>query len=248
MNRNIKPLEIFQNSPTHDLWDHLSSVCKEHFAERTQGIKVLEAGCGRTWNLDLKGLKYSLTGLDVSKEALEIRKNQTKDLDEVIHGDLQTVDIPQESFDLVFCSYVLEHIDAADVVLERLFMWLKPQGLLVLLIPDRNTVYGAITRLSPHWFHVFFYRYFLKKKNAGKPGFGPFETYYRKIVSREGIVNYCALNNHRIKLEYGLKVNSKRMFGSLAPMANVTMKSLSAFSAGKLAHVHNDLVYAIEKS
>jgi hypothetical protein len=79
-------------------------------ASHCESLNILEAGCGRRWPYDLAGIKYTLTGVDVDKEALEARKNIQSDLREEIVGDLCTVDLGAEVYDVIYCSYVLEHV------------------------------------------------------------------------------------------------------------------------------------------
>jgi hypothetical protein len=64
----------------------------------------------------------------VLKEALRIRRDETKDLDEAIVGDLRTADFGQRTFDVIFNSYVLEHVPGAQQVLENFNRWVKRPG------------------------------------------------------------------------------------------------------------------------
>ena len=121
----------------------LSSFLKEYF-HNSDKVKILEAGCGKKWNLNLEGIDYELTGVDISKEALEIRKYQQQDLDIIITGDLRTIELNNAKYDVVYCSNVLEHINGAEKVLDKLFRWIKPNGFLLLLTPDKDTVFGFI--------------------------------------------------------------------------------------------------------
>ncbi|MGH9955766.1 MAG: methyltransferase domain-containing protein, partial [Pyrinomonadaceae bacterium] len=80
---------------------------------------------------------------------------------------------------VIYNSFVLEHIEDASQVLQNSTRWLKPGGIVVLKIPDPDSVCGFITRVTPHWFHVFYYRYLLGARNAGKPGYAPYTIDYR---------------------------------------------------------------------
>ncbi|UCF79208.1 MAG: class I SAM-dependent methyltransferase [Candidatus Eiseniibacteriota bacterium] len=226
----------------------LSSFLIDYFSSTQERIHVLEAGCGTAWNLDLGTLDFVLTGLDVSEEALELRQHQQNDLDEIVVGDLQTIELSDAQYDMIYCSYVLEHVSGAEEVLNKLFRWLKPNRLLVLLIPDRDTVLGFITRCTPFWSHVFFYKYIRRLPNAGKPGQVPFQTYYDKVVSRRGIHDYCRSRGHKILLEYGHAFNSSRTFGVFAPLLDILLKLIELISFRRLSSDHSGLVYVIEKS
>jgi hypothetical protein len=51
-------------------------------------LEILEAGCGRSWPLELAGIDYRLTGIDLDAEALRLRVKSVGDLHEAIVGDL----------------------------------------------------------------------------------------------------------------------------------------------------------------
>jgi SAM-dependent methyltransferase len=224
----------------------LSSFVQDYFSENADVINVLEAGCGRSWHLDLGGIKFKLAGVDISAAALELRRINEGDLDRAIVGDLRNVELDQEEFDIVYCVDVIEHINGADEVLNNFFTWLKPEGLLILVFPNRDTVLGFITRVLPHWVRVLYYKYVAGYPNSGKPGFGPFPVYYDKIVSRRAIHDYCYRHGHSIALEYGRPSHLKRL-GWLASGARVLFKFLQYLSFGKLAADHWGLVYVIQK-
>ncbi len=49
--------------------------------------------------------------------------------------DLQDVDLPDDSLDVVVCSHVLEHVPDTDRALDELYRIIKPGGHLLLLVP-----------------------------------------------------------------------------------------------------------------
>ena len=224
----------------------LSSFVQNYFSENSNVINVLEAGCGQKWHLDLGGIKYKLTGIDVSKDALELRRANEGDLDRVIVGDLNNVELDREEFDIVYCVDVVEHISGAEHVITNFFTWLKAGGLLILVFPNRDSTFGFVTRVLPQWVHVLFYKYILRNPNAGRLGFGPFPTYYDRIVSRRAIHNYCHRHGHHIDLEYGRQYNFRKL-GLLGSGARVLFKFLQYLSFGKLAADHSGLVFVIQK-
>ncbi len=224
----------------------LSSYLCTHFQQRTDSINVLEAGCGKSWALYLKDISLQLTGVDITREAIETRRSNEQDLARAIVGDLLTVQLGCEEFDMVYCCNVLEHISGAEEVVEKFFEWLKPDGLLVLVFPDRDSAAGFLTRITPHWVHVAFYRYKAQCPWAGKPGQGPFPTCFDRIVSRRAIHEYCRVHAHNILLEYGRPYTWKKP-KRLAPALSALFKSVQILSFGKLSADHGGLVYVIQK-
>ncbi len=114
-------------------------------------------------------------------------------------------------------------------------------------LPDRNTVFGFVTNLTPFWFHVFYHRFVLRRKNAGKPGFGPYPTHYDRVVSRDGIRDFCAKHQLVIREERGLGtyVIETRTRARLIRLVTIV---ISALSLGRLPWRHNNLTYVLEKS
>ena len=104
---------------------------------------------------------------------------------------------------------------------------------------------GFITRVSPHWLHIFYYRYVLGKEKAGTPGFAPYKTYYDPVVSRVGIHKFCEENNLTIKAELG-NAYWKPGHGIMRSAILAFKRVVSAISFGTLAWQYTDLLYIIQ--
>ena len=115
---------------------------------------------------------------------------------------------------------------------------------MVIRVPDPNSVYGYITRVTPHWFHVFYYR-LLGNRNAGKPGYAPYPVYYNQVISRGGIRDFCGKNNLTLLAEYG--------DGYWRPGKGIAMLLIhlikiiiSTLTLGKLSSKHTNLLYILK--
>lgn len=95
-----------------ELWGHESDQ-EERLAKLTfikmipQDVDtVLDVGCGdgSLTNLMVEIGKYDVTGCDISDEALKYVKTKT------VKGNIEKLPFEEESFDLVICSDVLEHL------------------------------------------------------------------------------------------------------------------------------------------
>jgi SAM-dependent methyltransferase len=217
-------------------------------ASSSAPLKILEAGCGISWPFKLAGIQYFLTGVDIDSAALEIRKNTLSDLDETIEGDLCLVDLGVEQYDVIYCSNVLEHVKNADLAVKNFVKWIKPGGIIIILIPDPHSVEGFITRITPHWFHILYYRILLKDKNAGTPGHAPFPTEYHPIVSRRGMRKFCNDKSNGVDLakEYGGTYIQPGQ-GAIRKLIKAFKSTMNILSLGTLSSKHSNLLYVIRK-
>lgn len=210
-------------------------------------LSILEAGCGRSWNLDLAGIEFTLTGVDLDPLAIELRKDKRRDLDVAIVGDLCRVDLPESSFDVVFSSFVLEHILEADVALNNMIKWLRPMGTLILRVPDRNSSRAFFTRLLPHAAHLWYYRHILGSKDAGKPGHAPYPTYFHPVIGRIRLQKFLADRHVRLLSVYGDGFRRDgRGMGRI--LIRGLMKLASMLSFGYLTADHCDVLFIAIKA
>lgn len=241
--RGLPPLKVSS--------DHRFSIpeLERLIRQKSNGhpLRILEAGCGRKWPLKLDGVPYRLTAVDVDRDALQARKTITRDIDEVFVGDLRTGDLfAPASFDVIYNSFVLEHIDGAEGVLDNFLRWLAPGGLMILRIPDRDSVYGFLTRCTPYSLHVLYKRYLQGLRTAGQPGHGPYPTVHDAVVSRRGLYSYCQARGCTVLYESGFSGYLPR---KLLPRALCGAAALSvwALSLGRLEWRYNNLTIVIEK-
>lgn len=209
-------------------------------------VRVLEAGCGNRWSLTPPSAAVHITGVDTDAEALRIRREVQGDLDEEIHGDLRTVALPAESFDVVYCSYVLEHVAGAEAVLDRFVASLRPGGRLIVRVPDGDSVYGFLTKHSPHRVHVLYKRYIERYPNAGKPGYAPYPTVYDEVVTLRGLRAWAERNGLAVLHEDGTNLYL-RVFGPLRPVVSAVLHGIAALSGGRLSASHNNVCMIFQK-
>lgn len=223
----------------------LSSFVKSYFSGVGRPLDILEAGCGKRLDVSLEGIPHRITGIDINRHALEFRQKRIGDLDIAILGDLRTARFEKESFDIICNINVLEHIDGAEDVVSSFLDWLRPGGIIIIVLPDRDTVFGRLVRVLPQWVHVFFYKRVLKAKYAGEE-FGPYPVYYDMVVSRKGIHKFCDEHEAEIILEYGRPYNLKKL-GSLAPLVGAFFGFIQTISFRRLSADYVTLIYAIKK-
>ena len=231
-------------------YEHIDQIqidaIRRHARQLGRPLSILEAGCGQRWTFDLSDTEYTLTGVDLDPVALELRKTKTRDLDVAIVGDITSIELPMETFDVVYSSFVLEHVERADVALKNFVRWLKPGGLLILRLPEPSTVYGFLARLLPYGAHVFFYRYILGVKTAGQPGYAPYPTYYHPVIGREPLCRFLGELGIRCVDTFGDGFTRGRESLRLR-MLRLFVKLTSMLSFGQLTADYSNLLYIAVK-
>ncbi|CAN4272596.1 UbiG 2-polyprenyl-3-methyl-5-hydroxy-6-metoxy-1,4-benzoquinol methylase [Methylophilaceae bacterium] len=100
--------------------------------------RVLEIGCGSgatlQWLKREKGCSW-IAGVELSDAAA---KKAKADLDYFLAGNIEKIElsIENESLDVVLCLDVLEHLVDPWLVVKRLTQFLKPNGVLIVSLPN----------------------------------------------------------------------------------------------------------------
>lgn len=233
------------------------------FARRIKGlaldangrpIRILEAGCGLGRVPDLDDIERHVTGIDYDHPLLRARTENRRDLDTWMLGDLRTVPLPQRSFDVIHSSWLLHRASNVELILDRIVAALRPGGLFLLKIPDRESAYGFCMRALPMWARILYWRWTghggRHGKNAGRhdiaPAHGPLPVVYEFVVSHPGIQRYCLMRGLVIVEEYALPPALGR-FGRLARPVDWVLRAIALISGGRLTADHSDLVFVIRK-
>jgi len=209
-------------------------------------LRVLEAGCGQKWTVKVPGATLRLTGVDYDADALRIRKEEQQDLDEIILGDLRTVELPAEAFDVAYCAFVLEHVEGAEAVMDRLLATVRKGGLIVVLMPDGQSVVGWAAKNFPLKAAVFYKRHIEGFKDAGQPGHAPYPTVYDPVVSLGGMRRYAEKHHLTITEEYSIDYVLHN-FGRFKKLAALAMTLARILSGNRLSSSHNNLGFVLRK-
>jgi len=131
-----------------------------------QGAKILDAGAGERQYQNLcSHLKYVSQDFgrydgEGDGAGLHTKSWDTQGVD--IVGDICDIPAPDESFDAVMCTEVLEHLPEPTRALEEFARLLKPGGTILLTAP-----FCSLTHFSPFHFHSGFnqhyYRFHLER-------------------------------------------------------------------------------------
>jgi SAM-dependent methyltransferase len=158
----------------------------------------------------------------------------------VLLGDLRSVSLPPRSFDVVYSAFLLEHIPNAALVLDRFVTALRPGGLLLLRIQDRDCAAALLDRKAPEPLR----RALWARLHPGEPG--PFPPVYDPLTSARGLQAYAAA--------HGLVIN-RRETARTAPAGSVRLAAsvraarvlVGWLSRNQRTDAHDELLYVIRK-
>jgi SAM-dependent methyltransferase len=215
----------------------------EHIAE-IDTVKVLEAGCGSLSRVNLGDHKY-VVGLDIDAPMLE----NNLVLDEKILGDVETYEFPPDSFDLIVCWYVFEHLPHPEQAMARFAHAIRPGGLIVLALPNVMSLKGLITKYTPFRFHVWFRRNMLGVKKAGTPGHGPFPTFLPYSISPAGMRDLAARNGLEVAylgmFEDNQQVRMRKKFHLMGGAWTFVQRAVRLLTGGRLESANTECVVVL---
>ena len=103
--------------------------------------RIVDVGCGDGFHLKLLrqyGKKsWTLEGIDLDKRAIEMAEKAGL---VVHHGSVDSIHLPQNSYDLAFMVQTIEHVEKPDEVLRGIHRLLKPGGKLVIVTDNTGSL------------------------------------------------------------------------------------------------------------
>ncbi|MCW5959736.1 MAG: class I SAM-dependent methyltransferase [Pyrinomonadaceae bacterium] len=139
----LRPIftKLFLNHATYGYGDLFPSF--------VLGGKALEVGCGNGNYLRyLKRHGWEVNGVDLSPHAVTAAK---KNFDiEVFNGQLEECSFPDESFDYVHLSHVLEHFFDPLESMRKIYRLLKKDGIVFIDVPNAD---GTGAKLSANYWY-----------------------------------------------------------------------------------------------
>jgi SAM-dependent methyltransferase len=104
---------------------------------------VLDIGCSAGGFLEIMSRSsWAVSGIEMS-EAMAQRAAKRSGAN-IFVGDVLAAPFERESFDAVTCFHVLEHMYRPRHVLARIYKWLKPGGVLYLMVPNIDSAGARI--------------------------------------------------------------------------------------------------------
>jgi len=114
--------------------------------------RILEIGCSYgSFLLELKKLGWKVKGVEFNKKAVNYARNKLN-LD-VVNQDIENFKT-DDLFDIIYLRMVLEHMRSPKRVLKKCYSLLKPNGQIIISIPDFSGIERKIYKRYAYTLHL----------------------------------------------------------------------------------------------
>ncbi len=128
---------------------------------QTESLKVLDIGCadGRAlnWYSQVRSAKVETFGVDFDEKAVDLARKAGHT---VYCGRFEEAELPQQYFDLVVATHVIEHVADPRAFAQRAFDVLKPGGIFLIETPNIEAA-DARWFKNRHWGGYHFPRHWI---------------------------------------------------------------------------------------
>ena len=138
MKNYLKVVYDAQTRPHSSYPEQLAQYLFDTFEMKT-GMKLLEVGCGRGDILKMfKNLGLTVEGVDLDEEAIKLNEGI---LVKISNIENESLPYPDNSFDIVYSKSLIEHLYYPERYMAEVYRVLRPNGLLLTLVPDWESNY-----------------------------------------------------------------------------------------------------------
>jgi 2-polyprenyl-3-methyl-5-hydroxy-6-metoxy-1,4-benzoquinol methylase len=133
------------------------AVIRDHISDLSN-LNLLDIGCstGIMTNFYSNFFK-SITALDIDKDAVNYAKSRKKNKN--IHFLITSIEesnLSPNSYDVITCSHIYEHVPDSEVLMKAIFKYLKPGGICYFAAGNRYQIFE-------NHYKLYFLSYFPKK-------------------------------------------------------------------------------------
>lgn len=133
------------------------AVLREHLKGLSR-LSALEIGCSTGFLSQVYSSEFrTMCGIDIDEKAIEFanRENTSSNLSFFVRDGMNT-GFPDDSFDVVLCSHVYEHVPNSDTLMNEIYRILRPGGVCYFAAGNRiiwrdPDNYLVMLSLLPRW-------------------------------------------------------------------------------------------------
>ncbi len=134
--KKAKYYDAWYESKIGSFADKVETELAFRLFEPKNGMKVLDVGCGTgLFSIKLAGLGCKVTGIDISKQMIDIAKRKAVERNlsiDFYQMDVNELNFEEESFDAVFSMATLEFIENTQKAYNQMYKVLKKDGPLLI--------------------------------------------------------------------------------------------------------------------
>jgi ubiquinone/menaquinone biosynthesis C-methylase UbiE len=141
------------NKIKHNIRDMLEPEIKD----KRKKYRFLDIGCERGFDVfslakNFSGYEIEFIGIDISSEKIEVANEKVKENGMTnctfLQGNAEELEFPPDSFDIILCSEVMEHLYKPEKALKDMYKILKKGGYLILTTPNPDNKMGMFVPRS----------------------------------------------------------------------------------------------------
>ena len=139
----FRPLHLFNPARIKFIKEKLISYFKLDPSDPTplKKLKILDIGCGGGLLCEpLSRLGASMTGIDASKNNIEVAKIHSKEMGlniKYIHSSPENINLRNE-FDVILCMEVVEHVSNINLFIQKCSSLVKKNGIIFISTINKN--------------------------------------------------------------------------------------------------------------
>lgn len=227
----------FYSDPKYEKTREFYTLVRQYLTPQSRVLNLGAGdGDGTRWGIR-KGEAAEIVGADIDEG---VKKNTQIDRWVLMEGD--RLPFADQSFDLVFSDFVVEHVEKPDIFLSEVYRVLKPGGAYVFRTPNKYHYVALIARATPHWVHL---KIANRLRGLSAEAYDPFPTYYRMNTRSKvrQLASRCGFKRLDMKMVEGHP--SYLVFATLPFLAGVAYErfvSSSEAFAGLRANIFAVLV------
>jgi len=173
----------------------LLSVLDDYYSQNLKILSLLDIGCSTGIISHMLSRRFGkVVGIDIDKSAIEYAKeNHRSENLEFVVCDAMSTGFLDESFDVVICAHVYEHVPDASLLLSEVNRMLRPRGVCYFAAANR------LNLIEPHHKLPFlsiipkpFAHLYLRIMGKGKYYYESLLTFWglKKLVSKFDVIDY----------------------------------------------------------
>ena len=139
---------IYSTLRDQTYYDEINRCIAELIDDGAVGKRVLDVACGTGRCGAILSAESRVTGVDISNVAIELAKERHEALPNFSFRRMDAHDLrfTERSFDIVLFIDAIEHVKNAEKVIAEVSRVLKPGGLALLTVANRDSVNQVLTR------------------------------------------------------------------------------------------------------